>query len=239
MTGNLNVQQITEAQDDKELGINAATLDIDWALTESHTVDLTSGNVTITTAEKEDNIYFFLDNATTAGRTVTFGATKRLFMVHSDIGNTQMIGVVIGSTQIDVFPGNTLVLYSDGTANGLWRMGNGFEEIAHFEIGTPAINTTIYQKVITRACALDDQFVGSQGFAGTAPTGSAVVFNVQKNGTTIGTVSFAAAATTATFATTASVVETLAAGDRISIDTPGNLQGMADISFNLQAQRSD
>lgn len=239
MTGNLNVQQITEAQDDKELGINAATLDIDWALTESHIVDLTSGNVTITTAEKEDNIYFFLDNATTAGRTVTFGATKRLFVVHSDIGNTQMIGVVVGSTQIDVLPGNTLILYSDGTTNGLWRMGNGFEDISHFEIGTPAITTTIYQKVISLACALDDQFVGSQAYAVTAPSGGAVVFNVQKNGSTIGTISFADASNTATFATTGSAVETLAIGDRISIDTPGNLQSMADISFNLQAQRTD
>ena len=240
MTGNLNVQQVSESQSDKEAAINAATLDIDWALTESHTVDLTSGNVTVTAAEKEDNIYFFLDNATVAGRTVTFGFTKRLFVVHSDIGNTQMIGVVVGSKQIDILPGNTMVLYTDGTANMLWRMGgNGFEEISHFEIGTPAINTTIYQKVITRACALDDEFVGSEAFAGTAPSGGSVVFNVQKNGSTIGTITFASAATTATFATTGSVVETLAVGDRISIDTPGDLRTMADISFNLQAQRAD
>jgi hypothetical protein len=239
MTGNLNVQQVSESQTDKEAAINAATLDLDLAMTDGFVVDLTSGNVTITAAEKEDNIYFFLDNATTAGRTVTFGFTKRLFVVHSDIGNTQMVGVVVGSKQIDIFPGNTMIFYTDGVANMLWPMGNGFEEISHFEIGTPAINTTIYQKVMTRACSLDDQFVGSEAFAGTAPSGGSVIYNVQKNGSTIGTITFASTATTATFATTGSVVETLAIGDRISIDTPGDLRTMADISFNLQAQRAD
>lgn len=240
MTGNLNVLQMTEAQSDKEIAHNTATLDLDWALTESLVVDLTSGNITVTTAQKEDNIYFFLDNATVAGRTVTFGTSKRLFVVHSDIGNTQMIGVVVGSKTIPIFPGNTIVLYTDGAANMLWRMGgNGFEEISHFEPGIPAVTSLLYQKVITRACSLDDQFVGSSAFALTAPSGGSVVFDVDKNGTKIGDITFASASQTATFATTASVVETLAIGDRISIDSPANLRTMADVSFNLKAQRAD
>jgi hypothetical protein len=239
MVGNINVQQIAETQDDKELGINAATLKLDKALTASYTADLTSGNATITDLQGEEAIRIFADNATVAGRTITLPVTIRLLLVHSDVGNTQMVQVIIGSTTIDVFPGNAVLLYSDGTTNGMFRMANGFEEISHFEIGVPPVTTTLYQKVITRPCSLDDQFVGSRAFAGTAPSGGAVVYNVQKNGSTIGTISFADTATTATFATTASVVETLAVGDRISIDSPSNLFTMADVSFNLQAQRSD
>lgn len=235
----INVQQVSESQSDKEVAINAATLKLDAALTASFVADVTSGNVVLTALEGEEAIHVFVDNATVAGRTVTMPVTPRLFVVHSDVANTQSVGIIIGSTTIDIFPGNAIVLYSDDTTNGLFRMANGFEEISHFEIGVPPVTTTLYQKVITRACSLDDEFVDSKAFAGTAPSGGAVVFNVQKNGSTIGTISFADGVATATFATTASVVETLAIADRISIDSPSNLFTMADVSFNLQAQRSN
>lgn len=238
MVGSLNVQQVSTSQQDKEDAINTATLDLDEALTEAHTVDLTSGNVTIAQNDHEHNIYFFLDNATTAGRIVTVRNQKRLNVYHSDAANTQMVIIRRGSTDIEILPGQTKLVYTDGTTNGMFEMSIGLEDISWFEHATPAVSDMIYQKVFHTPCVIDDELLNSRAYAVTAPSGGAVAFDVQKNGSSIGSISFADASNTATFSTTGTAAEKFAAGDRISIHTPGTLHSIADISFNLLAQRS-
>jgi hypothetical protein len=66
------------------------------------------------------------------------------------------------------------------------------------------------------------------------------VIDVKKNGTNIGTVTFAAAATTGTFATTASgTPETFAAGDELRLVGPATADAtLADIHITFAGTRT-
>jgi hypothetical protein len=95
----------------------------------------------------------------------------------------------------------------------------------------------IWKFVFTFEVTLADDFAASQGHAGTAPSGGSVDFDVQRNGASIGTMSFADAATTATFTTVAATTEVFAIGDRIEIHTPSDLRSMADVSWSFDGTR--
>ena len=73
---------------------------------------------------------------------------------------------------------------------------------------------------------------GSPGYARTAPTAQADL-DLRKNGASIGTVTFAVAASTATFAFTSKVA--FAAGDRLTVLAPGSQDAsLADILITFK-----
>lgn len=430
MVGNLDIQQISEAQDDKEIAINAATLKQDLSGTDWFDADMTAGSVVVTLLEFQENILFRITNATVAARTLTVQASKRIFAVESDSANTQSVDLVLGSTTITLAPGDTGWYYTDGTANGLvaiaggggggtWlsltdtpasfsgqagkisavnsgetameliaagsgvlpiHMGvlvtksalqdipsaatwtaltwdqeeydtdafhdnvtnnsrltvpagvtkirlaggaisnvsssftfglrivkngsasapsngqwsttgfsNGLQSIAsptieviagdYFEMeavvstagrdvvsgpetffamevvettetilvpepvetflnGVPAVSDLVYQKVANRRFSLADEFADSEAYAVTAPSGADTVFDVDRDGVKIGEITFANGSNTATFTTIAATEEVFEIGERLSIDSPSNLNSLADVSFNLKAWRS-
>lgn len=92
--------------------------------------------------------------------------------------------------------------------------------------------------VCARAFTLPDNFSGSRGYARTSDA-TGVVFDVEKNGSVIGTVSFGAGSNTATFNTTGSSTETFAAGDRLSIVCPASLGTLADVAITFLGTRND
>jgi hypothetical protein len=72
--------------------------------------------------------------------------------------------------------------------------------------------------------------------AGTPPTAQADL-DVQKNGASIGTITFAASANTATFAFASEAAFT--AGDRLTVLAPGSQDAsLADISITFKGTRS-
>jgi hypothetical protein len=125
MVGNLDLQQIAEASDDKEILINAATLKADRAITDWFDADMTSGSVALTLVQFQENIFYRITNATVAARTLTVQASKRLFAVSSDSANTQDVDLVLGTTTITLSPGDSSIYYTDGTANGLEAVAGG------------------------------------------------------------------------------------------------------------------
>ncbi len=96
--------------------------------------------------------------------------------------------------------------------------------------GVPTVSVVVQRFVAPRAISFAVDFPPSEGHAGTAPS-AATSFDIQKNGGSIGSMDFASAATVATF-TVASTTD-LAAGDRLEIIAPANLNGLADLSFTL------
>ena len=88
---------------------------------------------------------------------------------------------------------------------------------------------------MVRSIQFPDDFSGSKGAAITGPAASAGVdFTIKKNGTQIGTMSFASGATTATFATD-SAAETFAAGDVLSVEAPNPSDASLDsVGFLLK-----
>lgn len=105
----------------------------------------------------------------------------------------------------------------------------------------PTASTDVFVKVANRRFSLNDDFSGSRGWAQSGPNGGAVVFDVERNGTKIGEISFAdstGAAQTATFTTTAAIQEDFEVGDRLHIVAPANLQSMSEIAIALYAFRT-
>lgn len=89
--------------------------------------------------------------------------------------------------------------------------------------------------VVTRDFYVDDDFAGSRGYAATTDA-SDRTFTVKKNGSSIGSLTFAATSNTCTFTTTGTA-ESFVAGDRLTITTPAALGTLADISLTFNGTR--
>ena len=119
-TPNLEITEVAAGQNQKEVTINNAINDLEVALTDTVDINVTAGDVTVTDAEGHENIFLNVINATAAVRIVTVPQFKRLFVVHSDTGNTQNVTVKRGTTSITGLTSNqSRIFYTDGTANGL------------------------------------------------------------------------------------------------------------------------
>ncbi len=115
------------------------------------------------------------------------------------------------------------------------------EQIHFFQHGAPGVSDVLFMKVLNRRTTVNDALAGSEAYALGGANGGAVVYDVKRNGTKIGDVTFAnttGAAAAGTFATQAAQQYVFAVGDRLTIESPANVQSMTDISFNLAGFRS-
>lgn len=102
-------------------------------------------------------------------------------------------------------------------------------------------SVSVFKKVASRRFSLNDDLSGSVGHADSGPNGGAVGIDVQRNGVSIGTISFAdssGAAQTATFVTSGGGQEDFEVGDRLDLVGPANWQSMDDVALNLLAFRT-
>jgi hypothetical protein len=109
-------------------------------------------------------------------------------------------------------------------------------DVGIYKQGQPAAGANIATWVVSRAFTLPSNLTGSQGFAGTAPADSAKDFDIQKNGSSVGTVSFAQSSQTATFTMTSDT--SFSAGDRLNFIAPGTQDSaLADVSITLKGTK--
>jgi hypothetical protein len=120
----------------------------------------------------------------------------------------------------------------DGTAN----ITQPFDVHAFYP-GIPTASAILVRVPVARAVGFVADFVGSYGKASAVATAS-TAFDIQKNGSSIGTATFALGASTATFASSGGAAQSLAAGDVISIVAPGTPDAtLADVGFVLAGTR--
>jgi hypothetical protein len=101
--------------------------------------------------------------------------------------------------------------------------------------GKPAASQVLLRYPMPRATSFPANLAGSQGVCGTAAT-AASTFTINKNGVQVGTMVFAAAATTATF--TMASATGFAAGDVLTVIAPaGQDSTLADLGFSLSGTR--
>lgn len=119
-------------------------------------------------------------------------------------------------------------------ANPAWS-DQPFDATAFYP-GVPTGSAKVLRVPIARAVTFAANFAGSYGKASAASTGTAT-FDVQKNGSSIGTVVFTSSAT-ATFTTSGGAAQSFAAGDVLSIVAPGSADAtLADIGIVLAGTR--
>lgn len=131
-----------------------------------------------------------------------------------------------------------------GQGNKTVRVNTGetaveFDDIAYeaseFFNGLPTAGVVLLRLVVTQGVNFPDDLSGSRGMCDTGPDDSAGVdFAIKRNGSQFGTMSFASAATTATFLTSGSD-ETFSAGDVLTVEAPNPQDAsFADGAFTLK-----
>lgn len=124
---------------------------------------------------------------------------------------------------------------TEGDARYLQSIGAQPFDLTAFYPGVPGASAIVTRVPVARAVTFPSGLSGSYARASAAATGS-TVFDVQKNGASVGSITFAAAATSATF-TAASAIN-LAAGDILSIHAPGTADAtLANVGIVLAGVR--
>lgn len=99
--------------------------------------------------------------------------------------------------------------------------------------GKPSVSAIITPLIIARACSIPAGMTASVAKASVAPTGNAV-FNIKKNGTVVGTLTFLAGQTSGTFAAASPI--SLAAGDTLDVVAPGSQDAtLSDVRLTIAA----
>lgn len=142
-------------------------------------------------------------------------------------------GVGAGDMYLDELTGNTYQ-WNGSTWTLVATLITGLYDIPIQCLGKPLSGETLYLFVAPRGFTLPMNLPNSQGKAGTAATGVAT-FNIQKNGTTVGTCTFTGG-TTAAFSLATSV--SFAAGDELSVVAPSPADAsLANIAITLAGTR--
>jgi hypothetical protein len=236
-TPNLNITHIAAAQTQKEVTANAAFDGLDKALCDQLAVDFTSGNVTLTDAQFRSAIAFRATNLS-VDRTLTVPAIKRLFYVNN-VDGLAALTVGRGTTTVDVPIGEGRLFYTDGTSNGLFSAGGGGGDtgptaylLAGSQPGKPTAAQRVFHHLAGAGFILPQNLTGSAAKAKAAATAEAD-FDIKLNGTSKGTIRFAASGTTASFIF--STTTTIADGDEIEIIAPGSQDAtLADLTWTLK-----
>jgi hypothetical protein len=238
-TANLAIPYITAAQNNKEVTHSTGMALLDSAITEVLAVSVSAGSATLTAAQYRACARVSVTGATTAGRTVTLPIVKRPIFVSLDAASTQSVAVVRGTASFSILPGATAYLFSDGTTNGLVRLGEfGPFRAVQWVRGVPSAGEILVRYRVQEAATLLPALLGWDVRADVAATSSAVL-SVRKNGSQVGTVTFAAAGTIPTLATSGGTAQSFAAGDFFDIVAPSPADAtLADISITSCIIRS-
>lgn len=116
MSNNLDLDQVADNQSSKEITINSAFGQLDAALTDILTVNVSAGNVTVDATDYLRCMALDITGAAVA-RNITLPASKK----HSFVRNkgTAAVSLIVGSTTYVLNAGGIASIYTDGTANGL------------------------------------------------------------------------------------------------------------------------
>ncbi len=124
-----------------------------------------------------------------------------------------------------------------GRKDGAWEAvptgGPTAVELSFFAGGTLTANELLFRHEVARPFTIPAALAGSRGSSGAATTGSAAL-SVKKNGTQVGTATWAAAGTAATLAMASAT--SFAAGDILTVTAPATADAtLADVSMTIAA----
>lgn len=110
-------------------------------------------------------------------------------------------------------------------------------DAAAFYPGLPAASAVLLRVPIARAVTFPANFAGSYGKASANATGS-TAFDLQKNGVSVGTMTFAGGASSATFTSSGGAAVNFAAGDVLAVIAPATPDAtLADVGLVLAGTR--
>jgi hypothetical protein len=168
---------------------------------------------------------------------LTEGAAN-LYFTQARVRATPLTGLVT-STNSAVTSGDTVLtaigkLQAQVTAGSTISSFTGVPyDMAGACSGKPSSSAIIAPLIVARACNIPAGMTNSVARATTAPTANAV-FNIKKNGTTVGTLTFLAGQNAGTFAAASAI--SLAAGDLLDVVAPGTQDStLSDVRLTIAA----
>jgi hypothetical protein len=160
-----------------------------------------------------------------------------------DTDNTEVIsGATVMVTEGTVNQGHMFALSTTGAIT-TGTTSIAFKRVASYKpeyvtgmffSGTPDVSVTIWEHIVAYAVDFPDDFANSRGRVGTNPSATTTL-DIQKNGSTVGTAQISTGGVF-TFATSGGATS-LVAGDRISLVTPSNLNGLVNLSLTFLGTR--
>lgn len=239
-TSNLGIVYVAASQADKEGTINTGFDKLDGSVAGRLVHDYASdADYTLTTNENLNMILDIQDSgvALTTTRNIILASNTQM---HIAVNNTaQIIQFKLSTgTGASIQPGAMDIVYSDGTnveaIAGISDSGHPYELTYYFP-GKPGAAGLMAKTIMTQTIELASGLSGSYCTSEVAST-AAKSLDIKKNGSSVGTVDFAAAATSATF--TFSTGTTFNAGDDIKIEGPAIQDTtLADISLSIKGLR--
>lgn len=177
--------------------------------------------------------YGFASGATTAYQQIVIPMS--LFKLNGGSVNKVRITVNGGGASIGFYLDD--IFFQQGVEQAAAQPADPYDITAAFA-GVLENSTKILPSVpVVRPIAFPAGFDGSIAKAGAAATGSSV-FSIKKNGVEVGTITFAAAGTTGTFAATDAGPILFARGDLLSITAPAVADAtLADVGIVLSGTR--
>lgn len=180
----------------------------------------------------EDSVEFVTFGMDNLSDVNTSGAAEGDVLIYDADTDTWLPGPMGGSAEYPDFTGNAgkHLAVNAGEDDVEW-VDAGIPVttfgIAFSTTGTPDADLLVYRFLSPGSFTLPSGLTGSIGFAGTAPTGDDVVFDLMKNGVSIGSMTFADGNDDATFSFSSNV--SFVAGDRFEIYAPSNLFLIEDV----------
>lgn len=118
MANDFNLDQVADNQNDKEDTINSAFDQLASAMGNQLTLDATAGNIVLTQDQGTRSVYFKRTD-TTAARSITVRQAARFFLYENSAVSTNLVR---GATTVAIASSEKVLMYSDGTANGLTKV---------------------------------------------------------------------------------------------------------------------
>jgi hypothetical protein len=200
-TANLAIPFITAAQNQKEVTHSTGMSLLDAALTETLAVSVAAGNAAPTQAQVRAASRLQISGASVAGRVVTWPAVRRPFYATLDAASTHPVTLRRGTTDISLLPGCTLHLYSDATANSLFRLAEfGPFRASQWVRGAPDASEVIWAGRFAEPMTLLPDLLGWDVQSLVAADASSA-WSVRVAGTPVGSITWGAAATVPVLAT--------------------------------------
>jgi len=172
-----------------------------------------------------------------------FNLARKLLLLSQDpqqaLGAATKQYVDARSMPVGGSAGQVLAKIDATNYNAAWSTLTGVGlpyDIALYAAGKPAASTLMLRFAFNRNISLSINLAGSIASAGTAATAS-TVFALAKNGTSIGTLTFAAAAASGTFSVAAA--PSFVSGDILTVTAPATQDAtLADLSVTLNGVRA-
>lgn len=242
----LAIPEVGDSQNNKATTINNAIAFLEQAANATFS-NLSVGGSGVTINEATFTRYnVFVFGGLTGAQTVTFPATvdsnttQRVFsVVNADTADALTIqGTGGAGDKVILSAGQSAIIRM--VADDCYRIATGDVVIPYdvglYVPGIPADGDDVGTVIFARACIMADDFAGSVGHCGANPTSTAV-FTVEKNGSSVGTISINTSGVF-TFATTGTTVS-FAVGDRLTLVAPSPDDAtLADIAVTFKAERT-